>query len=166
MQRYLALLERATIQVLTDNVQFHVIWIDREKSILLSQEFHFILGVEQTPDFLPCPRVTQSNAIPSDSGKPLTNWHCHSMEHSPMAPTLELTHAQGRVCRWEQLQGAYSWVWVTRFHTVPVRNPKFIWKHSISSSTKYCLHAGWEAGRWWHFTLQLAREYPDCHAAA
>lgn len=65
------------------------------KSILLSQEFHFILGAEQTPDFLPCPRVTQSDAVPLILKKSHTSWHCHSMEQSPMAPTLELTHGQG-----------------------------------------------------------------------
>lgn len=28
------------------------------RSILLSQEFFFIFGIEQTPDFLPCPSVS------------------------------------------------------------------------------------------------------------
>lgn len=163
MQRYLALLERATIQVMTDNVQFHVTWIDREKSILLSQEFHFILGAEQTPDFLPCPRVTQSNAIPLilenpwPTGTVTLPWLLLWSLLMPRAGCADESSSKVPIPQ-------AHWGWVTRFHTVPVSNPKFIWKHSISSSTKYCLHAGWEAGRWWHFTLQLARECHECHA--
>lgn len=34
------------------------------RSILLSQGVFFIFEAEQTPDFLPCPRVSQSDAIP------------------------------------------------------------------------------------------------------